>query len=382
MKREPKGGDGLRERLRVMAFMDTAMLSGPAKQLLATVEPLAITGVDIIPVTFGHRTIGATEFIAELRDRRIEHRTIAPASRLELVRKDVVMQVSRELDASIVQTHSYRPAVLAMCAKIRGLRKPWIGFFHGATHEDWKVRVYNFIDNLALRSASRVVVVAHSQRKRFVGKRDVRVVPNAVLPFPEVGDEFRIPASTAKAILYAGRLSHEKGVDVLLRAFATLSDLGDCKLYVAGDGPMQAELRQLAGDLGIAERVSFLGRVKLAEKSYRGADLLVLPSRSEGMPNVLLEAAAADTPMVSTDVGDVSMILAEGEAGTLVRPDNVNDLSSAIAHALRTGRTTAGHEARSRIAQRFSLRRRVETLTQLYRSVTLDPTLRSPEWRS
>lgn len=121
--------------------------------------------------------------------------------------------------------------------------------------------------------------------------------------------------SAGKAVLFAGNLVRVKGLDRLLKAWAAMAseDANEhVTLLVAGDGPMKARLQQMCQKLGIAGRVVFLGEVPHDQMPLwmNLADCLCIPSRSEGTPNVALEALASGLPVVSTDVGACRQLLA------------------------------------------------------------------------
>ena len=108
----------------------------------------------------------------------------------------------------------------------------------------------------------------------------------------------------------------------------------DVKFVLAGDGPSRAQLEALAADLGVAERVTFLGIRDDVDEVLRASDILVLPSRTEAFPNVVLEAMATGLPVVTTDVGSVREIVADGENGWIVPKENVDALTEKLVDLL------------------------------------------------
>ncbi len=203
----------------------------------------------------------------------------------------------------------------------------------------WLARVHAAMVNSPL--ASCLVAVSAEVRRQSLeeGVRPERIVviPNAVeLPLVEPGTRERLRAELsvspdAGLVLAVGRLNAEKGQSLLLEAAPEV--LARCPRTVfalAGDGPLRAGLEEQAARLGIAGQVRFLGVRVDVPALLSAADLFVLPSRSEGMPNALLEAMAAGLPVASFNVGGVGEVLAHGETGLLVPPADVGGLAAAM----------------------------------------------------
>ncbi|MCA8921265.1 MAG: glycosyltransferase family 4 protein [Planctomycetes bacterium] len=176
------------------------------------------------------------------------------------------------------------------------------------------------------------------------------------------------PLGDAPTILFAGRLDRQKGVDLLLHAFATFAEeLPLARLLLAGSGPQAKELRELAAQLGVAERVAFLGRRDDVWGLLRGCTVCALPSRSEGISNTLLEALAAGAPVVASDISPNREVIGEG-CGVLVPSDDVG----AFAHALRTllnrpaDRSRLALLGRARVREAFDMPRVVEAHAELF----------------
>ncbi|MCA0375119.1 MAG: glycosyltransferase [Gemmatimonadetes bacterium] len=358
---------------RVFALMDTRIVSGPGRQLAASVAPLRALGIEVEVVCFERADGPPSPFASFLDTLGIRRHVVHAPGRLDaalIARVEALLAAERP---DVVQTHSYRPAFILWTLRRRGLRLPWIGFFHGQTHEDLKVRVYNLVDRLVLRRADRLVVVAPHQRARFPFTRRLRYIPNAALP----GDAARanavppvIPDTLPRPWLgYIGRLSHEKGWDVLLDALARVPVSQPCSLVIAGDGPDRAACEARIDALGLRDRVHLLGQIPSALPLYAQLDAIVMPSRSEGMPNVVLEALGADVPIVAARVGAVPELIPDDATGLVVPPENVPALTDAIVRVLREGRTPQGSAARAASAARYTLAARVDALRALYGDV-------------
>ena len=135
----------------------------------------------------------------------------------------------------------------------------------------------------------------------------------------------------APLVLALGRLHENKAFDVLIRA---VSQIPDAFLWIAGEGPLQAELGTLADRLGVAERVRFLGWREDVAALYATADVLVCPSRHEPLGNVVIEAWAQGIPVVAAQSAGPLALIEEGGNGLLAEVDNDTALSTAISRVL------------------------------------------------
>jgi glycosyltransferase involved in cell wall biosynthesis len=159
-------------------------------------------------------------------------------------------------------------------------------------------------------------------------------------------------AADEPALLMAARIVPAKGHDTALRALARLTDL-PWTLLVAGDhhGDLGPQMQALAGELGIAGRVRFLGLREDVPALMAASDVLLAPSRREALSLTLLEASACRLPIVATRVGGIGEVVEEGASGFLVAPDDPPALAAAIAPLLADAALRARCGARAR--QRF-----------------------------
>ncbi len=160
----------------------------------------------------------------------------------------------------------------------------------------------------------------------------VRVIHNGIGE-----DDFQphLPKKNASDFVFIGELRKLKGVDVLLHALARLKTLG--KPYnctIAGDGPDAAYFQELSMQLGLNEQVSFVG-FKAASQAFGDGRCLVIPSRAESFPYIVLEGAAAGLPIISTNVGGIPEIFGD-QAELLIAPDSVDDLAESLEFAKET----------------------------------------------
>ena len=171
----------------------------------------------------------------------------------------------------------------------------------------------------------------------FVSTAAAEAMPRRTLSTPD----------DAAVVLALGRLHQNKAFDVLIQAMRRLPDV---YLWLAGEGPLQEELRRQAVHLGVAPRIRFLGWQEDPAALYAGADLVVCPSRIEPLGNVVLEAWARRKPILAAAADGPKALIRDGENGLLVPIDDVDALAARIAHVLRNqeaalSMTEAGHDA-------------------------------------
>lgn len=138
-------------------------------------------------------------------------------------------------------------------------------------------------------------------------------------------------------VLFVGRLSREKGLTTLFAALARLKDQTSFEAWIIGSGNQLTELTDLAVELGIKQYTRFLGQIEWGSQLFsimRETDVLVLPSTSEGLPLVLVEAMSQGLPVVATAVGGIPEVIENRVSGLLVPPDSPDDLAEAIMEAI------------------------------------------------
>jgi len=363
---------------RIAALIPANGVSGPARQLAALAGALQRAGTEVLVILLHRCARPPSAFVHYLREAGVEHCVVEDAGPADWRMASRVATTLRSWRPTIVQTHGYKATAVAYL--LRGLQhRPWhwIGFHHGVTTEDVKDRFYHWVDKQLLRAADRVVVMSQAQARAFrhCGNR-VRIVYNAVVSTPPGDPTERnhlaaVPGGLARPIVgVVGRLSREKGVDLFLDACAVVTRKGVVfSALVAGDGPDRALLEARCARLGLAPSIRFLGQVGNVGAVYRNLDLVVLPSRSEGLPNTLLEAMQADVPVVATAVGAVPEVVGTSAAARLVAPESAGALADAIERAITQGDSPAAAAARRDVVSRFSLERRVEAHLKLYREL-------------
>jgi glycosyltransferase involved in cell wall biosynthesis len=287
----------------------------------------------------------------------------------------------RERAIDIVHSHDYKTTLLALLLA-RSERIVPLATAHGwAGHTRRERLVYYPLDKRLLARFPHVIAVSGEIRaelvQRGVDEQRVSIILNGIdhrsfLRRPEQRDEARCAFALDRehAVLAAvGRLEREKRYDVLLEAFAlVVRERPRATLLLAGDGSLRAELEAQATRLGIAARCRFIGHRPETLSVYCAADLFVQSSDNEGAPNAVLEAMALETPVVATDVGGTSELVADGVHGLLVPRRDPATLARAVDVTLADPQAT-GHRvaaARQRVVHELSFDARMAALESVY----------------
>jgi glycosyltransferase involved in cell wall biosynthesis len=195
-------------------------------------------------------------------------------------------------------------------------------------------------------TADRVLCQSSAMTEDLCRSFGVPAARLAVLPNPVDIEAIRTIAASSRSewtgpgphLLSIARIRQEKGIDLLLQAFFEFKrHLPMANLTIVGDGPLQSQIAELAESLGLRGCVRFAGLVSEPARFFKGASLFVLPSRHEGMPNALLEAAAAGLPIVSTPASAGLVDLLRGNEGCWITDAiNASSLSQTMVAAIHT----------------------------------------------
>ncbi len=352
-------GGTQRHLLEVLKFLDRGRflpLVISAKRGGELGRAIEACGVELVQLDLGERVMSADMV-------RCVRRTAA---------------VFREREVDVVQCFQWRPALIGMAAA-RLARRGRIVAGRRSVPVERGGRA--LLEELVVRLADRVVVNAEALRPRGAAARRTDVIPSGVdtdlfRPRPEGRTAARARlglTATHPVVGTVGRLETRKGTAVLLEAAARLvkKELPDLRVVVVGDGPLRDELRALAAQLGIGDRVLMLGDRSDVPDVLAALDVFVLPSRTEGMSNALLEAMAAALPVVATAVGGNPEVVSTETTGVLVPPDDMMSLADAILR-LATSPTLAaqlGAAARRHVEERYGARAMVRRLETVYMAV-------------
>jgi glycosyltransferase involved in cell wall biosynthesis len=334
--------------LRVGHLIASNFAGGPEKQILGLSVALAAHGWSSVIGSFRERR-DQVEILDLARARGFETFMLdtrcpySPAAAVQLRRS------ARRGALDVLVTHGYKANLIGALANwpARYLQLP---ILRGYTAEDAKLRLYEAIDRRLLRRFPRVLCVSDATRRLAIGfgLRPERLAvlhnaidaPRAVSP-RDLRAEFQLPAG-ARLLVAAGRLSREKGHHLLIAALEILrAESPPIALLIFGSGREAPTLRAQIAAAGLDTQIKLGGFEPDILPVLAAADLVVNPSLTEGLPNVLLEALALRRPVVATAVGGVAELVAPGERGRLVAAGDPGALAAAIRAAFTEPQRTA-----------------------------------------
>jgi glycosyltransferase involved in cell wall biosynthesis len=300
-----------------------------------------------------------------------------------LYRLDAAYQLVRLLQrrrADILHTHTLAAAntLSRIAARLAGVRI--VSHLHIANHfRPLTRRVLAAADNVTAGLAAELVAVSDETRRAYERqgyRRRIRVIYNGVDTDPVdtngLREELGLPAN-APLVVEVGRLCEVKGQRELVEALAQVPEARG--VLVGADleqgGAYERALRRRAREVGVADRVVFAGQRTDAVRVVAAADVVALPSWTEGLPLVVLEAMAQGRAVVATPVGGTPELIVDGETGVLVPPRDPDALAAALRRVLADAelRRRFGEAGRRRVEERFSADTMARDVLALYEEV-------------
>ncbi len=358
-------------------------VGGPASHAPALADALVeaghtvevVTTADLAPDTQPY----PVHWVARDRPAPLRHLAVAREVRRAAQGADRVYATTMVRRAALGAALGRRPLVVKLVADEAYERERRAGRFAGTLEEfqaerrGLRLRFLRATRTAALRRARCIVVPSAYLRQIAIGwgldPSRVDVVPNPAPEVPEhpTRDEARATLGIdGFALGVAGRLTAQKALGDTLEALARVPDVA---LLVLGDGPERAELERRAGELGLADRVRFLGAGTRDDviALFRAVDAALLTSAWENLPHTLLEALATGTPVIATAVGGIPEVVRDGENGLLVPPRDIAAIASAIDRlvhddALRASLAAAAAPSVEELAEPRILRRIVQAI--------------------
>ncbi|HET7572833.1 MAG TPA: glycosyltransferase family 4 protein [Gaiellaceae bacterium] len=350
--------------MRVVHVHRIRGIGGSERHLLTLLPALAERGLEPVFVGLDDPAWDASDFYEALT---------VPALRVPAPRDLdplLLLRLLRPLRAEVVHTQLVHADVYGgLAAALRGSR------LVSTKHNDDPFRAgpFRLVERALARRAARVVCITEALRRFTVERVGIPAAKAVAIHYgldepPAAWGENPPDAvpEGARVLLAVSRLTPQKGVDVAVRALASLP--GDTVLVVLGEGPERGDLEALARELGVARRLFLPGRVPDVAAWLGRAEVFVHPARWEGFGLAVLEAMLAGLPVVASEVSSLPELVVDGETGVLVRPDDPSALALGVARALGE-RDRLGAAGRERARAEFSVARMADRTAELYRSL-------------
>jgi glycosyltransferase involved in cell wall biosynthesis len=360
--------------VKVLHLHKITGVSGSERHLLTLLPALRERGIDARMLSLGVDGTDAPRFYAALDELGVPNRVVSCGLDFSPRLAREVVRAVRAESPDLLHTHLVHADVYGSIASSR-LRRPFVSSRHN--DDRYLLGPFRYVDRAFARRAGRLIAISdavrafleragHDPAKLVTVHYGLDELPAAASdPTPA---EAGIPED-APLVVAVGRLIEQKDHATLLRAFARVhAERPDARLAILGAGPLEAETRALADELGLSAAFVLPGRTEVRDWLER-ADVFAHSSRWEGFGIVLLEAMLAGLPVVATRVSAVPEVVVDGETGLLVEPGDDAALGGALAQLVADpARARAlGAAGLARARSTFSVARMTERTIELYR---------------
>lgn len=362
---------------RIAHLHNSEGVYGAERWTMTQARYLANAEIDPLVITLGHKA-NSDLFYKELARSGIPSVHLRIGGRLNPRLIMALRSLLVKAGIEVLHTHGFKSDVMGYLATL-GLPIALVSTPHGwCAAESRLIRFYEAVGRLFLRRFDKIFPLSPALLDDLLdagfSSRKLQLILNAVdeLALQPLFDQ-RVwrQKDDPLNVLYVGRLSEPKGVLDLIEGFSSARLQTESRLYIVGDGPQRSAMVALCNTLGIDDSVDFLGVLDDVSPAYRAGNVLILPSYSEGIPRVIMEAFAAGVPVIGTDIPGIRQLIVPGETGLLVPTGN----PSAIARCLERVELNPGDSrrmalnARMLIKQRHSSREQARLFAEEYKSL-------------
>ena len=348
--------------MKIVHLTASRFFGGPERQMLELARHLPVD-VRSIFVSFSEGGC-CKSFLDQVRQSGCRGIVLKHDTPHLLAALQELSEVLRINEASVLCCHGYKANLLGLLVA-RRLRIPVVSISRGWTAETLRVRIYEALDRRVLRWMDKVVCVSAGQARKVhlagIAESKTSVIRNAIdpqrfeNPLPSYRERLHrlFPAPCSRIVAAAGRLSPEKGFSLLVDAAAEVLPKRPATGFVLfGEGALREPLSRQIVERGLQERFVLAGFRSDVDRFLPHLDLFVLPSFTEGLPNVALEALAAGVPVVATSVGGTPEVVEDGVNGYLVPAGNSSAIAARVSELLADDRLRQAMGTRGRVAVR------------------------------
>ncbi|MFT5728837.1 MAG: glycosyltransferase involved in cell wall biosynthesis [Desulforhopalus sp.] len=365
--------------MHILHIIDSGGMYGAEVMLLNLVEEQVRQGLKPVIASIGDKHSCEKPFETEACKRNFPIKIFRMRPGPNFIGAREILNFAKSIHCDLLHSHGYKGNILFGFIPKKIRRLPLITTLHGWTSSGAsfsRMHLYELLDSWALSRMDAVVLVnkgmlAHS---RLAGRDNIKfhIVNNGInVEEPESYPcaELKLRQVRDANIVAVGRLSPEKGFNVLLKAIArVVENGGDVSLVIFGEGRLRRKLEELILQLGLQGRVKMSGFVSNVAATFSCFDLLVMPSLTEGLPITLLEAMRGKLPVIASKVGGIPNVLEDGVGGILVEAGDEIGLAEAINQLVGSGSRCKqlAEEAHLIFKQRYSSTQMETAYRQIY----------------
>jgi len=371
------------KRHRILHIRDSSGIFGSERVIMTLGKNLNPDLFDLSLLCMRRNDGRSEPLIGLARSMGVEVEPVDVKGRIDLKAVVRIRQFIQSHNVSLIHTHDFKSDFYGLLATWKlGVRR--VATAHGSTRDSLLKKLYLYADeNAVYRLYDKIIAVSEGIHTELSGKSEMRgrveLIQNGLdaglLNAHGNGSDPPLPVSKSpgKTIFaVVGRLFPDKGHKVFLHAFAGLASEAPGSFgIIAGDGPEKESILRAVHTLGIRGKMFYCGVRKNIKDLYRNIDCLVIPSFTEGLPYVMLEAMSCGIPVIATSVGDIPLLIQDNITGYLIPPGDVGaltlrmrDIASRPEHA-----RAMADEGRNLVNRKFSAGLMVKKTEALYLSL-------------
>jgi len=363
--------------LKVLQLGSASGLYGAERWILSLIKYFDDSNVESLVGAVVDDTSGDAPLCQEAQKLGVEALTIQAGGRYSFDSVLNLRKLLKEKQIDIVHSHGYKTDLLSMLATI-GLNCKTVSTPHGWTQDpDFKLKIYEMMDRMIFPFFDAVVPLSEGLMDSLAHipklSTKLTLITNGVdigevEELKDIAPEItKLKADGYQVIGYIGRLVHGKGLDTFIHGLAKLSDIKWKAIFI-GEGEQELELRQLVKEKGLDDQISFLGFRADRLSLLKGFDVFVLPSRSEGIPRCIMEAMAAEVPVIASNIPGCRTLIDGEKTGALFEVDDAEGLADSIRQTLKDPVISERYkvEAKRFLLERYSAKRMAKEYEGLF----------------